>query len=125
MIIGYRQEIIERVKSLGIDALEVMTTDTHSVNTLAGGHNPVGKNKKEAILEHIADCTKKAMLDLEPVSVGCKSARIENLNTLGPTNSTELVSTISSIVAVSKIIAPLILLLAVFFVFVWTFYGTF
>ena len=125
MIIGYRQEIIERVKSLGIDAMEVMTTDTHSVNTLAGGHNPVGKNKKEAILEHIEDCTKKAMLDLEPVSVGCKSARIENLNTLGPTNSTELVSTISSIVAVSKIIAPLILLLAVFFVFVWTFYGTF
>lgn len=123
MVIGYRENIIEEVKKLGVHAVEVMTTDTHSVNTLAGGHNPVGSNKKDEIIECIIKCTKKSLNDLEPVSVGCKSARIENLNTLGPTNSTELVSTISSIVAVSRIIAPLVLLSALFFVFVWIFYG--
>ncbi len=123
MVIGYRDTIIEAVKKLGIDSVEVMTTDTHSVNTLAGGHNPVGSKKKEEILECIIQCTKESLDDLEPVSVGCKSARIKNLNIWGPTNSTELVSTISSIVAVSRIIAPLVLLSALFFVFVWIFYG--
>ncbi len=125
MVIGYRDNIIEAVKKLGIDSVEVMTTDTHSVNTLAGGHNPVGSKKKEEIIESIINCTKKSLEDLEPVSVGCKSARIKNLNIWGPTNSTELVSTISSIVAVSRIIAPLVLLSALFFVFIWIFYGLF
>jgi putative membrane protein len=125
MVIGYRDTIIEAVKKLGIDSVEVMTTDTHSVNTLAGGHNPVGSKKKEEIMESIINCTKKSLDDLESVSVGCKSARIKNLNIWGPTNSTELVSTISSIVAVSRIIAPLVLLTALFFVFIWIFYGLF
>ena len=49
--------------------------------------------------------------------------KIKNLNTFGPKNSTELISTISSIVAVSKIIAPVLLLTALFIVFIWIFYG--
>lgn len=124
MVSGFREKIIEQVKSLGIDEAEVMTTDTHSVNTLAGGHNPVGKKKKDEIISEILNCTKKAVEDLEPVSVGCKVSKIEDLKTLGPTHTTELVTTISSIVAVSRIFAPLVFILALIFVFVWTFYIT-
>lgn len=122
MVQGFREEILEGVKSIGIHDGEVMTTDTHYVNTLSGGHNPIGKRKRNRILETIIECLESAVDDLEPVEVACATARVKNLNTLGPTNSTELVSTISSIVAVSRILAPIIFLVALVFVLVWIFY---
>jgi putative membrane protein len=125
MVIGFREKILEKVKSLGIDEAEVMTTDTHSVNTLAGGHNPVGKKSQDHILDYIIQTTKEALNDVESVCVGCKVSRIKDLKTFGPNNATELVTTISSIVAVSRIFAPLVFILAILFVFVWTFYGVF
>jgi len=122
MVQGFREEILESIEALGIDEGEVMTTDTHYVNTFSGGHNPVGGKKREKIIKAIVECVESAVDDLEPVEVACASARIRNLNTLGPTNSTELVSTISSIVAVSRILAPIIFLIALVLVLVWIFY---
>jgi len=63
------------------------------------------------------------MKDLEPVKVGAKVVPIKDIKTLGPTHATELVTTISSIIAVSKVFAPLIFILAFVFAFVWIFYG--
>ena len=125
MIIGFRDVILERVKTLGLDYAEVMTTDTHFVNTMSGGHNPVGTKLQDEIIAAILKCTKEALNDMEDVSVGCKVANIEDIKTFGPLNATELVTTISSIVAVSRIFAPLVFLLALLFVFIWIFYGTF
>ena len=125
MEIGFREEIIKAIKSddeLPIDEVEVMTTDTHFVNTLSNGYNPVGLTKREEIINYIKTSIKDAINDLEPVEVGCSVERIVGLNTFGPNNSIELVSTISSIVAVSKIMAPIIFILAILFVFVWIFY---
>ncbi|MBV1766760.1 MAG: DUF2070 family protein, partial [Methanobacterium sp.] len=79
MIIGFREKIIAAVKSQGIDQVEVMTTDTHSVNTLAGGHNPVGNKKADEIINKIVESTQKAVEDLEVVQAGCKLSKIENL----------------------------------------------
>jgi putative membrane protein len=123
MEIGFRQEIIDATKDLEIDEIEVMTTDTHTVNTLSRGYNPVGIEKRPEIIEYIIKCIKIAIDDLEDVEVGTGTKKIKNLNTFGPKNSTELISTISSIVAVSKIIAPVLLLTALFIVFIWIFYG--
>ena len=123
MEIGFRQEIIDATKDLDIDEIEVMTTDTHSVNTLSRGYNPVGIEKRPEIIEYIIKCIKIAIDDLEDVEVGTGTRKIKNLNTFGPKNSTELISTISSIVAVSKIIAPVLLITALFIVFIWIFYG--
>ena len=125
MVIGFRGVILEKVKSLGLDHAEVMTTDTHFVNTMSGGHNPVGTKMQDEIINGILKCTKEALNDLEDVSVGCKVANIKDIKTFGPLNATELVTTISSIVAVSRIFAPLVFLLALLFVFIWIFYGTF
>lgn len=125
MEIGFREEIIKAIQSdeeLPIDEIEVMTTDTHFVNTLSNGYNPVGLTKRDEIIKHIKSGLKDALNDLEPVEVGCSVERIVGLNTFGPNNSVELVSTISSIVAVSKIMAPIIFILAILFVFVWIFY---
>ncbi|MEL7669978.1 DUF2070 family protein [Methanobacterium sp.] len=125
MVIGFRDVILEKVKTLGLDYAEVMTTDTHFVNTMSGGHNPVGTKMQDEIIGAILKCTKEALNDLEDVSVGCKVANIKDIKTFGPLNATELVTTISSIVAVSRIFAPLVFLLALLFVFIWIFYGTF
>ena len=121
MELGYRETIFNAVKDLDIDEIEVMTTDTHSVNTLAAGYNPVGTVEKEKIIEYIKMSINEAIDDLEPVEAGTRIERIENLKTFGPNNSTELISTISSIVSVSKIAAPLIFIIAIIFVFIWIF----
>ncbi len=123
MEIGFRQEIIDATKDLDIDEIEVMTTDTHTVNTLSRGYNPVGIEKRPEIIEYVIKSIKLAIDDLEEVEVGTGTKKIKNLNTFGPKNSTELISTISSIVAVSKIIAPVLLITALFIVFIWIFYG--
>lgn len=125
MEIGFREEIIDIIKSdeeLALDELEVMTTDTHFVNALSNGYNPVGVNEREKIVDYIKLTAKLAIQDLESVEVGASVERIKGLNTFGPNNSVELVSTISSIVAVSRIMAPIIFILAIFFVFIWIFY---
>ncbi len=125
MVIGFRDEIITAVEKLGLDHTEVMTTDTHFVNTLSGGHNPLGTRDRDIIVTKTAECVKNALNDLEPVQVGAKTVKLSSINTLGPTHATELVTTITSIVAVSRIVAPLLFVLALFFVFIWIFYWAF
>jgi putative membrane protein len=121
MELGFRETIFNAVQDLDIDEIEVMTTDTHTVNTLSAGYNPVGTVEKEKIIDYIKLSIMEAINDLEPVEVGTNTERILNLKTFGPNNSTELISTISSIVAVSKIIAPLTFIVAIIFVLVWIF----
>ena len=121
MELGYRETIFKAVQDLEIDAIEVMTTDTHTVNTLSAGYNPVGTVEKEKIIDYVKLSIMEAINDLEPVEAGTNTERILGLKTFGPNNSTELISTISSIVAVSKIIAPLIFIVAILFVFIWIF----
>ena len=123
MEIGFRQEIIDAVNDLEIDEIEVMTTDTHSVNTISRGYNPIGIEKRPEIIEFVKSTIKEAIDDLEIVKVGTGTRKIENLNTFGPNNSTELISTISSVVAVSKIIAPVLLITAIIIAFIWIFFG--
>lgn len=122
MVIGFRERIIKHLKELGLDEAEIMTSDTHFVNALSGGHNPVGRKSQDIILEKVVECTKNAMEDLEDVTVACEVSKIKDLKTLGPTHATELVTTISSIVAVSKIFAPLIFIIAFLSAFIWIFY---
>jgi putative membrane protein len=122
MVIGFRERIINHLKELGLDEAEIMTSDTHFVNALSGGHNPVGSKSQDIILEKVIKCTENAIKDLEDVTVACKVSKIEDLKTLGPTHATELVTTISSIVAVSKIFAPLIFIIAFLSAFIWIFY---
>ena len=123
MEIGFRQEIIDAVSDLEIDELEVMTTDTHTVNTLSRGYNPIGIAKRSEIIEYVRLSIEEAINDLEKVEVGTGTEKIKNLKTFGPKNSTELISTISSVVAVSKIIAPVLLITALLIVFIWIFFG--
>ena len=122
MEIGFRQEIMDACKDLDIDNLEVMTTDTHYVNALARGYNPVGINKREEIIEYVKETINNSLKDLEEVEVATGTEKIENIKTFGPNNSTELISTISSVVAVSKIAAPVLFISALVILMLWIFY---
>jgi putative membrane protein len=122
MEIGFREKIIDGVVKLGLDDAEIMTSDTHYVNALSGGHNPVGTKVPDMILEKVFNSTKEAMQDLEEVSVACDVAKINDIKTFGPTHATELVTTISSIVAVSRIFAPVVFIIAFLSAFIWIFY---
>ncbi len=123
MEIGFRQEIIDAVSDMEIDEIEVMTTDTHTVNTLSRGYNPIGIAKRAEIIEYVKISIAESIKDLEKVEVGTGTEKILNLNTFGPKNSTELISTISSVVAVSKIIAPVLLITSLIIAFIWIFFG--
>ncbi|MCK9152375.1 DUF2070 family protein [Methanobacterium alcaliphilum] len=117
MVRGFREEIMENIPE-NIDHVEIMTSDTHSVNTLSNAHNPVGHAKNDEIIDSINLCLKEALDDLEAVSVAGKTCEIENIKTFGPTFTTGFMTTISSIVAVGRIFGVLILGLAFLIIFI-------
>ena len=121
MEVGFRQEILDFVYKWGIDEAEVMTTDTHSVNTISRGYNPIGLSNRAQIIDYVKETIEEALEDREEVEVGCSTEKIENLKTFGPNRSTELISTISSIVQVGKIIGPVIFVFAFILTFIWLF----
>jgi putative membrane protein len=97
-----------------VNDFEVMTTDNHSVNAIAGGYNPVGYR---ADVEKIALVTRttveRALLDLEPVEVGMKTGRIPGLKVFGHWNTIRLVSAVHTIVSLIPRATAVFLLLLV------------
>lgn len=122
MELGFRERVLKEIAEANlVDEIEVMTTDTHSVNTLSNGYNPVGLTEKETIIKSLIDSIKLAIEDLEPVKAGTKVEKIDNIKTLGPNKSTELISTISSTLSVAKIVFPLVFLISIILILVWVF----
>ena len=119
---GVREEIMEAVqdKYPEIDMIEVMTTDTHLVNTISGGGLTVGTKHKELLIDTILELIPQALDDMEDVSVASATQRL-NIKTFGPNKSIELVNTISSIISVSKILAPLVFIIAAIITVFWIF----
>ena len=111
---NFRRDVIDAVRGLGIDECEVLTTDTHSVNKVGGVLNPVGSNRanrRELIMRTIR-AVQKAVSDLEEVEVAGSLQPVEGVKIFGVTQSSELIGTVNSIVAVVRIIAPIVLICA-------------
>ncbi len=119
---GFRERLFESIyeKYPEIDIIETMTTDTHMVNTISGGGLTVGNKHAEELIDSVLNLIPSALDDLEEVSVASGTARV-NIKTLGPNNSTELVTTISSVVSVSKLLAPLVFIIAAIITILWIF----
>ena len=108
---GLREKIIPHVKKLGFNEIEIMTSDTHYVNTIQGVENPLGQRISLAVLtKKSVNAARKALEDLEPVSIGTKMTKINGIEIMGSQRSLELVTTVNSMVAIMKIITPIILL---------------
>ena len=122
MELGFREKILKELSDLPVDEIEVLTTDTHTVNTLSNGYNPIGLTKKDEIIECLRKSILEAIDDLEEVEAGTNLKKIVGLKAFGANNSVELVSTISSTVIVGKKIFPLIFIIFLLFEIIWIFY---
>ena len=118
---GFREEIMDSLKDFDIDEIEIMTSDTHFVNNLTRGYNPIGLSEREKIINYVKMGVKEAIADLEEVEVGTGTEKISDLKTFGPNNSTELISTASATIASSKITAPTLFISAFILIFVYIF----
>jgi putative membrane protein len=86
MISGLREEILGRIKNVGFDDGEVMTSDTHMVNGIVSaplGYHTVGEAVPWApLLDQITVACREALADLETCEVGAVSGQIP-VTTLG------------------------------------------
>lgn len=114
MLPEVRAQIRTAVQDL-VTEFEVMTTDNHSVNIVAGGYNPVGYRADIAKLAQVARETVAAAIDdLEPVEVGLKTTRVPGLRVFGHWNTIRFLAAVQTAVAtIPRATAVLLLLHAV------------
>ena len=111
----FRDQIELEIKKLGEAigrkvVVGVFTTDTHQTNVVRGVLNPL--KEEESILTAIKDAFREAMADMQPAQF-FSDKRWFDINVIGAKQSIELISTVNSIVAISKITLPLILIGAI------------
>ena len=104
---GLRDEIVDALD--GVDDAEVMTTDTHIVNTVEA-ENQVGQAiPDEELLALIADLTERAIADLEPVEAGMASEKA-TVTVFGNDRTETLASTANAVVSLGGALAITFLL---------------
>ena len=77
---GLRERLVEQLidpDGLGLDAAEVMTTDTHIVNTIEATNQVGAALDGEELGRVIESVTEDAIADLEPVEAGMATERAE------------------------------------------------
>jgi len=91
----------EALKDL-VDGFQVMTTDNHSVNAIAGSYGPVGH---AAPPREIAKATRaaveKAIADLEPVASGGKKGVLEDFRVFGNQKTVQLTASINTMASIT------------------------
>jgi putative membrane protein len=85
----------------------VFTTDTHQTNMVRGVVNPL--KDEEDLLAVVLDALDGALADMQPAKFFADKKWFD-IDVIGAKQSIELISTINSIVAVSKFLLPLILI---------------
>jgi putative membrane protein len=104
---GLRQRIIDAAE--GVDLTEVMTSDTHIVNTVEA-ENQVGQAIPEReIVALIEDLVDRAVADLEPVEAGMASERA-TVTVFGNDRTETLASTANAMVSMGGALAAAFIL---------------
>ncbi|EMA18921.1 DUF2070 family protein [Haloarcula argentinensis] len=105
---GLRQRIIDATE--GVDIVEVMTSDTHIVNTVEA-ENQVGQaiSEKE-IVALIGDLVDRAVADLEPVEAGMASEQA-TVTVFGNDRTETLASTANAMVSMGGALAGAFILI--------------
>jgi putative membrane protein len=87
--------IRENVEDL-VDSVQVMTTDNHSVNAVAGAYGPVGHLADPARVADVTrDVVEAAVNDLEPVETAFGTGTLDDLRVYGNQKTVQLTSAIN------------------------------
>ncbi|MCK4614923.1 MAG: DUF2070 family protein [Thermoplasmata archaeon] len=112
MLPEIRKAVMEEAEKI-VDKAVILTADNHVVNAILGGYNPLGlRCTLEEVIRPMRESMERALEDLGESSVAIKSGLIKGINILGFGNTTRLVATINSTVAVIKRAALACILLA-------------
>ncbi len=112
----FKDSLVESVKSLDFKFIDISTTDTHVVNTINGIHNPLGlaltDAEKQNMIDIFVQTAKQANENLEPATISIADEPLI-IKVLGSGKASEVTSTVNSILAIAKIIAPLALIVSI------------
>lgn len=108
---GVREVLRNHVLTL-VDEAEIMTTDSHVVNTISG-KNPVGLNvPPEQIIPYVDRSVRDALADLSPAESAGDTALCERVIVFGSQRTAQVASTINAIVLFIPPLSIAMLLLA-------------
>ncbi|MGI6021576.1 MAG: DUF2070 family protein [Methanoculleus sp.] len=108
---GVRETLLASVSKY-VDEGEIMTTDTHTVNTVSG-KNPVGYVvPAEAIIPFVEQAVREAVEDIAPAQVGATTVSCEGITVFGSQRISQLASTANAMLASIAPFSFVILMLA-------------
>ncbi len=111
-----KSRLEEKLKKYFKNAV-IMSTDTHLLNKVSGVVNPMGGSSEEStslIENDIMENAAKLLKSATPFT--CASATVPiRIKVFGPQQSLKLIGTVNAIVAVTKLVLPLILILGTLF----------
>ncbi len=91
---------------------EVLTTDTHQLNSVRGVFNPAGTEGLDELESRVMEACERAWESLSPARFDMGKERV-SVKVLGPYQSAEIVATLNSVVAVLKLALPIVLIAAI------------
>jgi len=107
----FRESLISLMSELGRERGyscngEVMSTDTHQINTVQGVLHPLGADDKGAVASAVRKLFGTALLRMESVKFGAGTERFR-IRVFGTGQSAEIASTINAVVALLKLALPI------------------
>lgn len=109
---GVREVLRDAVLTAGVSEAEIMTTDSHVVNTISG-RNPVGMAvSAEDILPHLLAAVTEAIADLSPARVAVATGMCRDVEVFGPSRTVQLSATVNAMVTNLLPLSVLLLLVS-------------
>ena len=106
-----REELLGQILTI-VDNAEVMTTDSHVVNTITG-KNPVGMHVSVSeFLPFVMQAVRTAIDDLAPSEVAGSTAHCERIVVFGSNTISQLASTVNAMLVFVAPLSLAMLLLA-------------
>ncbi|MDR3102121.1 MAG: DUF2070 family protein [Methanocalculaceae archaeon] len=109
---GVREVLRDAVLAAGLDEAEILTTDSHVVNTISG-KNPVGMTvPPEEILPHLLEAIAEAVADLAPATAAAATGMCRDVEIFGLNRTVQLSATVNAMVTNLLPLSVLLLLVS-------------
>ncbi len=102
---GFREEVISLLRGQGFDQVEITTTDTHIVNAVSlshSGYPPVGRERREDVLEAIGVAAVKARERVTEAEMGLAFGEVRGIRTFGERGFDTLTQDVAEATEIAK-----------------------